>query len=69
MIAFILHIGKYIFFYKQTKLIIIFKTIIILMHNVLEHQKAGAISLSTDDKMIAFVVMVITKVTLLPLLN
>lgn len=70
MIAFILHIGKCIFFfYKQTKLIIIFKTIIILMHNALEHQKAGAISLSTDDKMIAFVVMVITKVTLLPLLN
>lgn len=60
------HWQIYFFFYKQTKLIIIFKTIIILMHNALEHQKAGAISFSTDDKMITFVVMVITKV---PLLN
>lgn len=60
------HWQMYFFFYKQTKLIIIFKTIIILMHNALEHQKAGAISFSTDDKMIAFVVMIITKV---PLLN
>lgn len=35
------------------------------MDNALENQKAGAISLSTDDKMIMFVVWVITKVHLL----
>lgn len=55
MVAFILNIAN-AHFHKEIKLIIISKIIIISMDNALENQKAGAISLSTDDKMIMFVV-------------